>query len=340
MRIITCAGYYRTGSSAVTDFFSEFASCESVGDYEFRFIHDPDGIRDLEYNLIENNNRQNTNNAIKRYIRLAKMLNGGVIRKGYKRYMKNTFMEETDEYIDRITELKSESWWHFDQQSRGSLFNFIDLVYGKLYAKTHPKGRGSLLKLTHEKAYYSAIDKETFYKATKEYIESVLSSMYRSHTEFLMVDQLLPPSNINDYLNYFDDIKVVVVERDPRDLFILENEVYKWGNIPYKKVEEYCKWYEITRRHRKKEVYDREHVFFLQFEDLIYKYEETAAQLVDFIGLDEEDHVRPRQCFDPTVSINGTNLARNHPNYSKEIEYIESYLQDYLYSFPIKYDGS
>ena len=33
MKIISCAGYYGTGSSAIVDYFSEFSSCFSFGDY-------------------------------------------------------------------------------------------------------------------------------------------------------------------------------------------------------------------------------------------------------------------------------------------------------------------
>ncbi len=333
MRVITCAGYYRTGSSAVTDLFSEFSTCGSVGDYEFRFIHDPDGIRDLEYNLIENNNRQNTSNSIKRYLKLAKMLNGGIIRKGYKRYMGDSFMKLTNEYIENITELKAEVWWHFDQQSRGSLFNFIDIAYEKICKIFNSKGRASLLKLMNEKAYYSAIDKEKFYLYTKKYIESLIQSMDKEHPEFLMLDQLLPPSNVNDYLNYFDDIKVIVVERDPRDLFILENEIYNWGNIPHKNVEEYCKWYEITRRHRNTEIYNEEKVFFLYFEDLIYRYDETAEKLINFVGLDKKDHINPKKYLDPSVSVKGTKLVEKYPQYAESVKYIEKHLQQYLYPY-------
>lgn len=333
MRIITCAGYYRTGSSAVTDLFSEFATCGSVGIYEFRFIHDPDGIRDLEYNLIENNNRHNTSNAIKRYLNRAKQLNGGIIRKGYKRYMGNAFMHYTYEYIDNISELQTETWWHFDQQTKGAAFNFIDNCIAKIANRINPKGRVSLLKLMHEKAYYSAIDKDVFYKYTREYIMKLIKSMDKKHPEFLMIDQLLPPSNLSSYLNYFEDIRVVVVDRDPRDLFILENEA-KWGIIPYKNVDEYCKWYEITRRHRKYEIYDSEKVYFLQFEDLIYKYDAIAKELMDFVGLNVKDHVAPLVHFNPAMSINGTNLVKKYPKYEKQIKQIEEKLSEYLYDFP------
>lgn len=334
MRIITCAGYYCTGSSAVTDLFSEFSNCSSVGNYEFRFIHDPDGIRDLEYNIVENNNRQNTNNAIKRYLKLAKILNGGLIRKGYKRYMEDSFMKYTLEYINEISELKTEAWWHFDQIDRGPIFNFIDVAYSKVCCKFNPNGRASLLKIMHEKAYYSAINKEEFYKYTKKYILNIMNSMNKDNSKILMVDQLLPPSNVNSYLNYFDDIRVIVVDRDPRDIFIIENEIYRWGNIPYKNVEEYCIWYEITRRHRKTEKYDNKNVMLLNFEDLVYKYNETVKKLSDFVGLNLNEHVNPKKHFNPDISINGTNLKLKYKKYEKEIKYIEEHLKDYLYDFP------
>ena len=54
-----------------------------MGDYEFRFVQDPDGICDLEYNLVLNNHRHNSGYAIKRYEKNVKYLSGG-------RFIKNT----------------------------------------------------------------------------------------------------------------------------------------------------------------------------------------------------------------------------------------------------------
>lgn len=339
MRIITCAGYYMTGSSAVTDLFNEFSNCGSVRDYEFRFIHDPDGIRDLEYNLIENNNRHNTSNAIKRYLRLAKFLNGNSIRRCYRKYMGNTFYRLSKEFIDSITELQCSTWWHYDQYEKGRLFVYIDNVFCRLMKLLAGKrGRNSvfrysLLELFNEPAYYSAIDRETFRKCVREYIGKVIKIINKQQTDWVMVDQLLPPSNINSYLNYFDDIRVFVVDRDPRDLFILANEISHEKIIPYYDVEAYCKWYEITRRHRKCEVYDKEKVYFLQFEDLIYQYVETSANLIAFAGLDPKDHTMQYKYLNPAVSVRNTNLAPQYPKYQEEVKYIEERLSDYLYDF-------
>ena len=339
MRIITCAGYYATGSSAVTDFFSEFSNCSSVGGYEFRFAHDPDGIRDLEYNLIDNNNRHNTSNAIKRFIRYVTYLNGGrlKLRKCYRKFLDDEFLKYSMEYLHNITELQTAAWWHYDQQEKGMLFDFVDKGLSKIVNFLHiRKFRFSLMEIFKEQAYFSAIDKETFYNYTREYTEKIVNYMNKSKSDFVMVDQLVPPSNVNRYLNYFNDIKVIVVDRDPRDIFISANEIYKEKIIPYSKVDEFCKWYEITRRHRKHENYDSEKVLFLKFEDMLYDYENTTKRLVDFIGLDAKDHVHPKMHFIPEISINNTNLKRKYPKYKEDIKFIEEHLKEYLYDFPAK----
>ena len=58
--------------------------------------------------------------------------------------------------------------------------------------------------------------------------DSVIPAEYDS----VMVDQLIPSSNIDRYTRYFDDIKVVVVERDPRDVWMCERYVWREGVIP------------------------------------------------------------------------------------------------------------
>ena len=67
MKIVTCASYYGTGSSAITDLLSEYDCCKSLYEYEFRFVQDPEGISDLEFNLVENHHRHNSGHALKRY---------------------------------------------------------------------------------------------------------------------------------------------------------------------------------------------------------------------------------------------------------------------------------
>lgn len=332
MKIITCAGYLATGSSAVTDYLSEFKGCSSIGTYEVRFIHDPNGIRDLEYNLIENNNRHNTSHAIKNYMSYAKKLNGNFLRKGYKRYVGDKFEKYTKQYVEEITELTCECWWHYDRFQRGELFNDIDVLFSKIYRKIYKLPAPSILKYTHEKGYFTSISREKFIEVTKKYIENVIMAMAKNNSEYIMVDQLLPPTNIEQYLDYFDDIKVIVVDRDPRDLFLLEAARWRCGLMPYKDVEEFCKWFEIIRTNKSVENTDK--ILHVKFEDLIYNYETETAKISAFVGLPLERHVLPKTKLNPDVSIKNTNLIMQYPEFQKEIEVIERLLPHALYDFP------
>ena len=85
MKLITCTGYGSTGSSVVTDLLAEFKDINSYGDFEFRFLQDPHGLRDLEYGLFENNNRLNTDYHIKQFIKYSKFLSKSRVN-NYEKY--------------------------------------------------------------------------------------------------------------------------------------------------------------------------------------------------------------------------------------------------------------
>ena len=329
MRIITCAGFYRTGSSAISDFFSEFARCKSLGDYEFRFAQDPDGISDLEYNVCENPHRHNTSHAIKRFQKLSRFLNGSVGAPRYSRLFGDKYLEYTNEFIEDITQLKAKTWWHMDQIERGNTFYFFDRLYAKVTGVFDKNQKNYSLLRNREYGYYTAISKDDFYKAVRKYTGKLVSHV-AGNAEFAMFDQLVPPTNVERYLNYFDDIKVICVERDPRDLYVLEKERHRWGVIPYQDVREFCAWYRITRTQKPQE--ESERVMKIYFEDMIYKYEETAQKLISFVGLNEEDHIYPKKFFIPEKSIRNTRVYEQYPQYASDVEFIEKELKEYLYT--------
>ena len=151
----------------------------------------------------------------------------------------------------------------------------------------------------------------------------------------MMVDQLLPPMNLQRYLRYFDqNIQVVIVERDPRDLFVLSKYQWKDGIIP-KDVDLFCKWFEYTRSHRKHENLNTDQICFIHFEDLVYRYQETARALNDFLHLEEKYHSRAGELFNPEVSIHNTQAWKRYPQSMDEVSVIEARLAEYLYDFPV-----
>lgn len=332
--IITCTGYYGTGSSAITDLFSEFDHVCSLGEYEYRFLHEPDGISDLEHHIIENNNRHNTSDAIKRFLRYTDNL----VKYGYGGYdvFGHRFKEITAQFVEKITELKTNTWWNKDRIDKGRFFCMADRVYSGLRravcGEWHSEVRYSLLA-GREPSYYTAIDRETFIGYVREYIRALMKEVNTKELPFIMVDQMVPPTNTKRYIDYFDDVRIIVVDRDPRDVYLLEKYRWKWGVIPVKDVDEYVEWYRITRKYAMAEQEDAEHVMRLPFEDLIYRYEETLERLLTFVGTDHKNHLRPRAVFSPEVSRKNTNLKKEYPKEASAIEKIEAELTDHLYDF-------
>lgn len=333
MKIITCASYYGTGSSAVTDYLSEFSSIKNLGEYEFRFLHDIDGIADLEYHLVENHNRHNSGHALKRYKKLVDFYSGHKFIPKYEPFFNNRWKEISYKYIDSLTDFTYRGWWQYDLLDKGEGFYYRKLFLNKIYRTTlGRKNERTLNVLPKEITYCSRPTKEEFEAKTKAYLSELMEAANPQKSPILMVDQLLPASEIYRFLPYFDDIKVIVVERDPRDLYILEKCEWKGNIIPTQDAETFCKWYKYTRAHRKTEVFDPEKVMLLQFEDLIYKYEETTEKLKAWLGLDNDTHIYSKEKFDPQVSIKNTRTWKKY-DIGNDLQIIESELEEYLYRY-------
>ena len=335
MKFISCASYFGTGSSAITDYVSEFENVHSFTDYEFRFLQDPDGISDLEYNLIENHNRHNSGYALKKYKKLVDYFSGNFFVKRYEPFFNNQWRVISYRYIDELTDLTYKGYWYYDVKDKGLLFLLLVRLINKILQKTIwiNKDISNLNELPNEKTLCSYPNKERFLKSTKNYIEELFAIANYDNKPFLMVDQIVPPSNINRFLRYFDDIHVFIVDRDPRDLFLLAKYDWKIHIIPTENADVFCEWYRYTRAHRKNEKFDIDKVLFIQFEDMIYKYEETTNKINDFLGLSKNQHTSPKQYFNPDKSAKNTKVWLRDSGYQKEAFQIAEALPEYLYDF-------
>lgn len=338
MKIVTVTGYYGTGSSAVTDLISELDNVHSLGDYEIRFLHDPDGLSDLEFKIIENFNRHNSSHAVKHYLQYAKFLNSVA---GYRKYAKlfnDRFMEYTYEYLDELIEFKYCGSWHYDVIDKGMKYYILDRIVNKCISKINRWFNKKLLSTfnvlsKNEKIVYGVNpDADHFLAATRKYVRKLLMELNDDTKEFLMIDQIVASSNISRYLRYFSEpCYVFLVDRDPRDLFILD-KLYWGGNGFPGDVVKFCKHYRLVRYTKKKEV-SCNAVCGIQFEDMVYKYDETKRKIFGFIGTEEKHHAKPLKYLQPDISRNNTQLWIKHPEYNEEIRYIEENLPEYLYDY-------
>lgn len=331
MKIITCTGFGNSGSSAATDFFSEFDNVEIVPhDFEFTFIHENDGLFDLEC-AVREGHRLKVDLAVKRFILLVKNLN----EKEYSKYFGDKFIEYTRDFLEDAIGCKWEGWWHRVNEMeplsfrQRSVLRYIALNFEKEYNYSlyeNDKWNPQYLPPTNE--YYES-DIKNFLICAKKYICRLMETLNCNHKEFLVVDQLLPPTNAELYFHYFDDLKVIIVDRDPRDYFFANNVFWGSRYIPSFDLNTYILWFNETRSL----VHESSYIKKIYLEDLIYNYDIVTADLINFSKMNKSHWINKKRFFVPEKSETNTKLFCKYNGFENEIEIISNQLSNYLFDY-------
>lgn len=336
-KVITCASYYCSGSSAVTDLLQECSNIECKGDQEIRFLHDPYGVSDLEYHVVTAPNRHNSSHAVNKFLYHMKFLSKvGPIQR-YEKYFDNQFWNSTKTYIDNLVTCSYSSRWHFDIYEKGKfyyvIFQIINKIVDQFYKKVlHQKYSPGIKLSKKDVAYVIDVSEEKFINETRKYVNELITILNPHKKEFVMCDQLVPSSNISHHMRYIYDIKTIVVDRDPRDVYIYTNFVEK-GTIVPKDVNKFCQWFKWTRKMSDNDR-NNPNIYFLKLEDLIYDYDITKRKIFDFLGISEDNHVYKKKYFNPEISKLKNKFWEKYPQYQNEIKIIEKELSEYIYEFP------
>lgn len=339
-KIIVPTGYMGSGSSAITDLLGEMEGIDvSRGTFEFVFLHCPNGLFDLEDKLLIGNNAVRSDEAIHSFYYTMKQLYD---KKywwvgHYKDNVGEDFLKITDEFIKKITDFETPYYWYYQENVTYKMLP--QLILNKILAKI-PGGKKHIKKaLRYSPMLLSFINPDEFYKCSKEYLYKVLERMGKDK-KHIVLDQLLLPFNLFRIENYFeDDLEVFVVERDPRDVFISNKYYWSKNNelVPYPTdVKKYCEYYRKLRDMETK--VENPHVHRIKFEDMVYKYDETVAKILEILSLDEAMHKGKKTLFVPEISIKNTQLFNMNSRYKDESSYIEACLREYLYEFPYLLD--
>lgn len=332
MKIITTTGYGTTGSSVVTDLLKEFKDVTSYGDYEFRWLFDIHGVRALEVGLFELNNRQNSDYFIKSFKRYVDFLSSSITTKYYKKAFNGNFKNLSYEFVDSLVDVTWSGYWHRDIMDENTIRKFF--YYAERFIqKIVLKQKDTASKFYKKPMYYAKPSKEKFLSEARSYLNKLFDTM-QIKTEFLALDQLVPPENTSEFLKYFDgNLKIIIVDRDPRDLYLLERFEYQETWVPYQNIEDYIKWYRLIREHRKEEQIDENNVMFVYFEDFIYDYDKTINKVLDFCEIDESQWKNKSKYFNPDISIKNTKKWTAYPEASREIELIKKELSEFLVEY-------
>lgn len=327
MHKIACVGYHATGAGVIDDFFREFDNV-AQGQYEVecRVLQDPDGIADLEYNLVENPHRLNSGFAVKRFENYVKRTN-----RTYKKIFGQDWVALSNAYVKAITKINYRGYWHGDIWLLHPALRYYHLFRRGL-SKIAPKkfkkpSYYNYFPWLH--TYHACMEENEFLNCTRDYMDSLCAAMNPDNKEFVLLDQLYAPGNLGRYTRYMRDTKAIIVDRDPRDVYIFQ-KLIKEHTLPGD-VHEFCTVYRDSRV--RTSTPSDGGCLYVTFEDMIYHYDEYTKKVMDFVGISEEHHVRKKERFNPEISIKNTKLWEKYPQYAKEAAVIAEKLPEFLYQY-------
>lgn len=325
--ILGVCGYGYTGSGAVISLLKEYDDVKylrSKSVQEFNLSYISDGLEDLEFNLVINPSKgTRCDIAIYRFKLLI-----DYYERSYNRFTNGKFREYSYEYLDKLIQLKWEGTRAFEYQRSRKRWLLFALNSLSLLLRRYKIDKNFL----PQRECYASIFPEDFIGYTRQYVEKLLGG--KRENDCLLLDQPFSAGNPLHSMRFFESPKCIVVDRDPRDLYVMVKHVYKEHAlfIPTGNVDNFIEYYKIVRDDRLWK--NSELIYRVQFEDLVYNYDETVKSIEEFIGTKLGKHSNPHKYFDPSISISNTQV---YPLYSEEagaIKKIETELKDYLYDFP------
>ena len=342
--VVAVTGYHGTGSSAVLALLSEYEGCSEGGlrSYEHVPFYFPNGFFDLEDKLLLANDPHRSDEAIKSFRKAMYELNYKIFgwMGTYNQYFGNEFKENVDEFLNSIIQFEYDgSKYNFYERGDFSLIKFIkDCIKTFLPNKEVIGEFGRMLpKRIKQKMEISFVSEEEFFESARVFVKNYFKMVNRNNSSTLLIDHLLFPHNANRVEKYFDDdFRLIIVDRDIRDLFVLCK--YVWVGMgfesPYPSDAEAFLKHRINMKKAEKKS-DNPNILYINFEDLVYKYDETVAKIEKFVGLKPEQHINPRTRFIPENSINNTQNFLIEKEWEEEVKIFET-LKDEIYDFPFE----
>lgn len=329
--IIGTCGFGSTGSSVVSDYLKEFDTFQVMDNIEFTWVSLVDGLIDLDFHVnIPHGRTADSINAIARYRQLCKKK-----MKSYKKMglSPQAFEKSVNDFLDSIIQTK----WMWTNNSTLSK-NILDSILRRIIIRSGIISKWEIKNGRHWTWYPFeevglSVKPDNFSEAAKKHIHEMLVGMGADYSRPIVLDQAFSGNNPQSCMKYFEDAYAIVVDRDPRDIFVF-GRTRLLGRLPHlmpiDNVKDFVVYYRVLRKNQPYTQPD-ERILNLRFEDLVYHYDEATKQIREFLNLPNDPN--PKSIFDPAISMSNTQVWKRFPQFSKEIEYIEKELPEYLFDF-------
>ena len=319
-------GTYRSGSGAINDYLSSRTDFSNpFGDNEFRIVSDPTGLHSLYNFCYVNKNLLNPAYGFEMYENYISNLQKYKVyfSKGKKGNLYNDrIITFTKDFLKKITKTSYYATPHY-KRVNFSTKNKIKYTLGlKLKRKNYEMKFTNVIVPKEEKI---------FIKEAKIYIERIIN--YASH--FKVDNNNFVFNNAIDVLSpiessrYFLNPKIIIVTRDPRDIFS-SMKMGKAAAAPNYDVKIFVKWYKNYFCGKEfKKILKNNNILHIKFEKFVHNFNIENKRLCKFLKVRENFKQRKNSIFD--LDVSKKNVGKSKKNLSKyEISFIEKTLSNNL----------
>jgi len=331
--IISVAGYGSTGSSAVVNYLEEFDECNVMGG-EFRIIQDPDGLEDLCYNLSNSWGWNRSDAFIRRFVKYTNVVGRKISVFKYGEHLNKAFnfnfFKYRDEFLNGIIDTKWNGHWFYHDYHERNIFQVVFENIKRSLSWHFGMSKEWLRKVTKKSETYFVRPDIDIYKHARLFLEKLFSE-YDLNSEYLIFDQMILAYHMDKFKLLIPSLKQIVVDRDPRDVYL---DAKNYNAYPITDdIDTFISFYESSRA--VKEITNDDYNLNIQFEDLIYNYDETTSKIREFLNIKNDNQERKYSIFKPDMSIKNTQtwLNESDPKILNDIKIIEKKLNKFCYDF-------
>ncbi|WEK19666.1 MAG: sulfotransferase [Candidatus Pedobacter colombiensis] len=345
MKFVDISGFGHSGKSVVTDLLKEFKGYNVPHyNFEFNLLRLQGGLIDLQHALIDNWSPIRSDSAIRRFEKLIRRIGPSAnIRKPHTLFYANgmnydaafngMFTEISQQYLERIVNYKYISEWPYKLIDDPPLKQFVARLQTKLKFKSQHLTEISV----------TSLNKVQFILETQNYLSSLFDAIKNPGDTAVVMHNAFEPYNPVSAMNFFSNSKLIVVQRDPRDIYasVTNNHggyVPKFETSKHWKLKQSMLVVNDLDRFCEQQLVCYNHVVAgsdinilrLRFEDIVLNYESVLEKIYAFLGETKEVHNNKGRFFKPELSMKNIGLWKSSNNMDG-IAHIEKVLGEQCY---------
>lgn len=313
-QVVSVQGLGHSGSGAVLDVLCEMESCNVLGtDENFKVLGiDHKGAFEVDF------------------LRLA----GGLFE--FEKYLGSNNVFQNDALINRfISYLNSFKLFREDKNIRELFFDFL---YNVIDLKIE-----DIDGVPYNYHLYKGKTKSTIYflksMSVDEYrcmCSSFLSRFFnyinnKGEKDIIVLDQFMADCayDMMRYEDYVPEIRLILSYRDPRDVYAFASQ-HNIDWIAHNTIDHFISWYKIITKNID---VNTKNYLIIQFESLIFDYENQIKRIMDYLKLDPKDHneLLKQKFFNPSISKVNVGIWENSPLPKSDFDKIRKELSDFCY---------